>query len=289
MKKLLFLIVVLMIGSSVSAQSSHTNNKARKAVGIGLLGGGNLTHYAYINSGYNLNSLPFADSLLLRVHPTLGFTVDIPMENHLYITPEFLVETKGDARQYISTPSGSEVLYTATVSYLDVRVPIAYSIPVSKSFQPFVFVAPSVSLTLPDLPLMDNGITMTDLGQSGNTTQLNTLTASIDSATMAPFDAGLSVGVGCRYYFDFDSFSLALKFEVSYNMGLVNTYSKSERDEIANALNTNVYNIKGMRLNQGIECLFSVVLPLKFLDGGACSGWSNNVYHSSSKGIHIGF
>ena len=43
------------------------------------------------------------------------------------------------------------------------------------------------------------------------------------------------------------------------------------------------------RLNRGWEMRLSVVLPLKFPPGDACSGWSRDVYPLSRKGNRFSF
>lgn len=266
------------------ARARHSYN----AVGIGIKGGLSLPNYHYIGYG-DLNALD-ADTLWRnRIRPVGGLTVEIPMSDHFYVSPELLYAQRGDARLFFNVPSQKLIRYVAKINYLDFRLPFSYVIPIKGPLKPYVFAGVEFCLVMPTIhldslpPLLHDSI---DINLSGSFVQ-DEIEVEVNNANMFPFDLGLFGGVGARYTLEFARFALVLKLEASYSVGLLNTYSVLERESGVPAANLGTggthYSL-GQRYNRGIECLFSVVLPLKFRPGDACSHWSNEVYHTSKRG-----
>lgn len=278
MKKIFVIIMTLVLGYSASAQMKSSQVKTRKAVGIGVIGGGNLASFTYLGDHHQQSSLDHSD-IMSRLRPVAGLTVDIPFGFNMYVSPEILYVGRGDARQYVSATSGQDMSYKAVVNYLDVRVPLAMSFPVSDIVHPYVFAAPTFGMVLGEVSGMN----------LGGTLSMNDTEIPVGTSNMSPFDFGVLAGAGLRFNFDFSHFSLVAKLEVDYNMGLINTYSYAELHDEAHAMNVNAYNVNGIRTNRGLECLFSLILPLKFQGGDACSNWSKSVYPSSKGNTHFGF
>ena len=220
------------------------------------------------------------DSLLYRIRPVFGLTVEIPVGKYLYVAPEVLLAGRGDARLFESTVWQAPVRYQAKVNYLELCVPVSLAIPVNKVVHPYIFAAPSIGLTLPMGSISQYAL---DKPQSFNQS------VAIDSSNMALYDFGVMAGAGVRFNVDFSTFSLVFKLDAGYYYGFHDTYSPMEHNDQAPAANVSAYNIRGARLNRGIACRFGVVLPLKFLPGDACSNWSDDVYPVRRKGRPRGF
>lgn len=278
MKKIVLLILLLCCCWTLQAQFRNGTNRASKALGIGVVGGANLASYAYPND-ISKDTLSY-DSLMQRIRPIAGLTMEIPVGKYLYVAPEVLLTSRGDARCFESDIWGTPVRYQAKTYYLELRVPVSLTFPVSKAVHPYVFAAPSFGLTLPM-----GGISQCSLDKP----QTFNHSVAVDSSNMALCDFGVMAGAGVRFNVDFSTFSLVLKLDAGYYYGFHDTYSPMEHNDQAPAANVSAYNIKGVRLNRGIECRFSVVLPLKFLPGDACSNWSDDVYPVRRKGRPRGF
>ena len=264
MKRIALVIAFFCCCCSLHAQFHSGSNHAQKAVGIGVVGAANLASFAYPND-ISKDSLGF-DSLLYRIRPVIGLTVEIPIGNYLYVAPEVLLASRGDSRLFESTVWDASVRYQAKVNYLELRVPVSFAIPVSKTVHPYVFAAPSFGLTLPMGAIVQHSL---DNPQSFDHA------VAIDSSNMALYDAGVMAGAGVRFNVDFSTFSLVFKLEGGYYYGLLDTYSPLEHNDQASAANVTAYNILDKRQNRGIECRLSIVLPLKFLPGDACSSFSS--------------
>lgn len=265
MKRIALFIVFLCCCCSLHAQFYSGSSHARKAMGIGAVGAVNLANFAYPND-ISKNGLDY-DSLLYRIRPVFGLTVEIPVGKFLYVAPEVLLASRGDARLFESTVWNTLVRYQAKMNYLELRVPVSLAIPVCKTVHPYIFAAPSFGLTLPKGEIIQYSL---DKPQSFNQS------VAIDSSNMALYDAGVMAGAGVRFNADFSTFSLVFKLEAGYYFGILDTYSPMELQDQAAAVNVNAYNTQGKRLNRGLECRFSIVLPLKFLPGDACSSFSSN-------------
>ena len=82
---------------------------------------------------------------------------------------------------------------------------------------------------------------------------------------------------------------LILKFSASVHQGLLDTYSKAEKEGSVPAQNVNAYQPKGFRLPQGLEVCLGIALPLERIDD-ACSTFSGDRYRrKSSRGRLFGF
>lgn len=267
MKKTIFTLLVLMLACFATAQQ-HDNQRGEK-VAIGIRAGGNLPSYFYTDND-DLNALG-NDTLLKRFRPMLGINVEIPLLGGIvYVAPEVSFTQRGDSRLFHSATLDTLVRFQARVNYLEARLPISIAIPVSRSFKPYVFAAPSFGLALPSV-----GPFVSEIRQySFNTQQLNNVVA-VDSSNMAPYDYGVTLGAGLRFNLDFSSFSMIVKLEGGYYLGFRDTYSEQEHLNQAQAQNTNAYNVKGQRLNRGIEAALSIAIPLDFHPKDDCFYWAD--------------
>ena len=269
MKNTILAMLILVLVGVASAQQ-HDNQQRGEKVAIGIRVGGNLPSYLYTDNEElkNLDS----DSLLMRVTPMLGLQVEIPLLGGVvYVAPEVSFTQRGDSRLFTSVPLDTLVRYQARVNYLEARLPISIALPITPNFKPYVFAAPLFGLALPTVGLFASEIKQYSLDK--NKTLDNTV--AVDSSNMAPYDYGVTVGAGLRYRINFSSFSLVLKVEGGYHLGLCDTYSEQEHLDQAQALNANAYNINGKRLNRGIEGSITIAIPLDFHSADDCFYWSD--------------
>lgn len=253
-----------------------------RAWGIGLKGGVNMPEYHYSSSDLNVLS---KDTVLFfnSLRPTAGIQVEVPVREYLYVAPELLFVSRGDSRYYHNIPTNTDLTYTAVVNYIDLRIPVGYVFPVSEFFQPYVFVGPDFGWVIPYIKKLD-------LNLAGFFTQGGDL-VEVNKSNMVPFDVAAFGGLGFRFNIPFGRFSLVAKLEAAYTYGFLNTFSKDETNSQVPAANLGsggTHYSLGERYNRGMEATLSLVLPLKFEKGDACSNWSKEVYHTSSRG-HKGF
>lgn len=269
MKKILLTLLVLSMVGYATAQQNDKNNRPEK-VAVGIRIGGNLASY-YYNENADLNALGY-DKFMNRVRPVMGLNVEIPLfKGRMYVAPEVSFTGRGDSRLFESATLDTLVCYQAKVNYLEARLPISIAFPITPNFKPYVFAAPLFGLALPTVGPFASEIKQYSLDK--NKTLDNTV--AVDSSNMAPYDYGVTVGAGLRYRINFSSFSLVLKVEGGYHLGLCDTYSEQEHLNQAQAPNANAYNIIGKRLNRGIEAALTIAIPLDFHSADDCFYWSD--------------
>ena len=279
MKKTILTLLVLVLACQLTAQYRN-DNKHNEAVAIGIRAGGNLASYAYTDND-DLNALGY-DPILSRVRPMLGLNVEIPLFNGIvYVAPEVSFTGRGDSRLFESASYDTLVRYRARVNYLEARLPISIAIPVSQNFKPYVFAAPSFGVVMDTVGPLTSEIKQYSLDNSLNDS------VAVNSSNMFPYDYGVTVGAGMRFRFNFSSFSMILKVEGGYHLGLHDTYSEQEHLDQAQALNVNAYNVNGKRLNRGIEAAVTIAIPLDFHSSDDCFYWSDvNKRKNKNRGLY---
>lgn len=262
MKKIFLTILMLTLAFGVSAQK-HRDKQTEK-VAIGIKVGANLAQYHYYPDPYELNDLGL-DSIGKRLNPMFGLSVEIPLlKGVVLVSPEVMFSVRGDSRLFRSSTADTLVRYQAKVNYLELRVPVAIAIPVTKSFKPYVFAAPSFSMALDTLGPFESAITQTNVGSVG-----------VSASNMAPYDYGIALGLGFRYRLDLTGFSMLLKLEGGYYCGMKDTFSEKEIIDQAQAINVNAYNIDSERKNRGFEAALTIAIPLDFHSADDCFYWSD--------------
>ena len=75
---------------------------------------------------------------------------------------------------------------------------------------------------------------------------------------------GALVGAGFRVNIPFPHFTMVLKLDATYNLGLSDTFSKQEHDETAVPTNVHAYNHQGARYLRGLELNIGIgITPAK--------------------------
>lgn len=265
MKKTILTLLVLALAVSVSAQKR--NDKQAEKVAIGIKVGGNLAQYHYYPDLYGLNDLEF-DEFGNRLNPMFGLNVEIPLlKGVVYVAPEVLFDVRGDSRVFEN--DNVKMRYRAMVNYLELRVPLSIAVPVTKSFKPYVFAAPSFSVALPTVGPLKSEFKQYALDDT------NIEPVEVNASNMAPYDYGIALGVGFRFKIDLTGFSMLLKLEGGYYNGLSDTFSEKEHLDQAHAVNAAAYNINYDRCNRGFEAALTIAVPLDFHSADDCFYWSD--------------
>ena len=258
----------------------------QRYMGVGIKGGVMLPDY-YYRGNEDLNGLSKDTIWLNRIRPVAGVQLEIPLGDHLYVSPELMYIQRGDSRVFHNIPSDADMSYRAKVNYLDLRIPFEVVMPLGNGFQPYLFAGVDVGMVLPyikKVPFLNEPLNL-----SGVISE-NTNSVEVNASNMAPFDAGLFGGLGGRFTMRFDRFSLVAKLEVAYGFGIINTFSAKELNSEVPAANLGAggthYSV-GSRYNRGLECTFGLVLPLHFQGGDACSFDTNR--SRARRAGHYGF
>ena len=267
MKKHFFVLLILLgFGLSSQAQMRSNDMQQKEAVAIGLKGGINFPRMLYFqNEALGQLSQDWAFT------PMGGLFVEIPVGNLLIVAPEALYVQRGTDISYKHEPSGMDVHYKMNVRYADVRLPFEFRLPVKPYFQPYLSLGAEVGMRLGgQIHIVRSSPVVLD--------------ESIDvgNANMSLIHAGAFAGVGIRSKFPIGRHDLVLKLSVTCHQGLLDTYSKSEKEGSVPAVNVNAYQITGYRLPQGIEVCIGIAIPLHSRGEDACATFAKDRYRRHS-------
>lgn len=221
-------------------------------------GGMSVTHLdkeVFPSSGEKLNSGVFS----VFVERYLG------KEGHFSIRPTLTWLERGGTlpRIYDTDAFGtyyednglSNVLYRLKASYLDLRVPLMFQFgSLSNTVRPYLYVAPIIGLP------MNGKISMEQQYLSGD---YNGYALDVSKGNLASLYYSAAFGAGLKW--NILRHNLYLAFDISYDPGFCNTYSKKEKEGSAivkENLFYNAYAISGTRKLSGLEVKVSVGIPL---------------------------
>lgn len=285
MKNYLLVGLLLLLSAFQMNGYAQMNKKEyeKQWICVGVKGGVSVSRMWYLNNKA-LNLLP-QDILF---HLTGGIFADVPLNNVLAVAPELTYAKRGTAMHYLHINSGSQVNYSLDVTYLDLRVPLEIRWPIRPYFQPYFVVGAEAGMRIGGQIHMDRK--PSTLPQSMDM-QLDT-TINVGKANMSLFHAGAFAGVGIRSKLLIGRRYMLLKLSASYHQGLLDTYSKMEKNDItsSDAVNVNAYQINGMRWPQGLELTLGVAFSLKSMGQDACAAFSKDRYHRhGSHGRSFGY
>jgi len=259
MKRLyLFLLFLLGLGLTTEAQT-YANAQNKEYVSIGLTGGLNMPRMLYFQNTA-LSKLP-QNWLFTSMG---GLFVEIPVGEMLIIAPEAVYVQRGLETNYEHI-SGMKVHYVMNASYADFRLPFELRLPISPFFQPYLTVGAETGMRMFGMIHIDR-TAPAELDQ----------TIEVGDANLNLIHAGVFAGLGIRSRVNLGNFGLVLKLSASYHQGLLDSYSKMEKELSADPMNVNAYNISGYRLPQGIEVCLGIAVPLEPKHDDACASFSNN-------------
>ena len=295
MKKQLILLfcALLLICSSVSAQfnkalpNSRGNGQVNDAkVNIGLLGGGNFTHWQHFVSSQA------SDWYLASYKPTLrfgyfgGIAVEYMWKSDLSLGLNIIYEQHNVGLNYLNEnfPTSFDhhikrnYDFTADYNSIEAYIPVTYYISTgSKNLKPYFFVAPRFSYILGG----KMSYTRTDMELTGQV--INTLNSTTEFSEtsyasyygpitlfnneydidLGKFNIGLMAGVGTQFRFNTSNYYFLLKLDLSANVNGFQTFTKYD---LANEFNH-------LRYGADAHLTATFMLPIKKHLVGACIRW----------------
>ena len=244
--------------SAISMAQMSRNSQQKEAVSIGVKGGLNVPKMWYFGN----HALSQLDQKW-NFTPTGGLFVEIPAGDVLIIAPEAMYVQRGTDMEYTHI-SGTQVHYTMNVSYVDLRVPFEFRLPVNQAFQPFVVAGAEAGMRLFGTIHIDRTAPALDE------------TIDVGDANMGLIHAGVFGGVGVRSRFNIGAMGMVVKLSASYHQGLLDTYSAMEKEGTAQSVNVNAYQITGSRLPRGIEATLGIAIPLERQADDACATFTKD-------------
>lgn len=251
MKKHLLVLLILfacfdcaIAQTTVEAIRNKRGKERESASIIGIKGGVNIAtmRYTYDNIK-NLSEY--------AVRPAFGVFVEIPVNRHMSIQPEFMYMGRGMSASY-TYKQNYTVDYNIKSNYADFRLLFIGKYPL-KHVTPYIFAAPDAAIRLGGkMSVKQHGL------------EIPEAIINIGESNMKSLDFSVLAGAGVSHHFVFPTFSLIAKIEVGYNFGLIDTFSSMERDETAIPANVYAYKHHGERFNRGLEIMISLGIPLRF-------------------------
>lgn len=234
-----FLIILffLLCAKGTIAQKFYPtkNTKVNNGVVYGVKVGANSTRLYYTNP--HLSVLPHD----LMIGPTASVFIEIPFLSVFSIAPELNIQQKGGATSYIYEQD-YHVEYKLKAMCASARLPLLFYIPVSKYFKPYIFGATEIG------KVIGGSISLSQPGL-----EIPSVSLPISVSNMNMWYWGALVGAGFRVNIPFPHFTMVMKLDAAYNLGLSDTFSMQEHDETAIPINVHAYNHQGARYLRGLE------------------------------------
>lgn len=265
MRKLaVILLLLIAVGFQATAQVDYSFGnikKSRKLKNIPYVGiKGGLTFYDMHFSDKSYNKLPGE----MVMNPGFGVFMEVPFSKPrgLAVGAEFMMIERGMKKSF--NHLGIQEVNLINSKYVDLRVPITYYLLISDYFNPYIFAAA-------DIAYCYGG---TDKVEFPNKEYKNSsVDISESDAVLNQFDISVIAGVGFRFNIIFETFTMPIKIDASYNFGLLNVKSNVEGTP------KNIYAYyypedKDKWFNRGVEIMLSIGIPLKFNKmRDSCWGW----------------
>ena len=202
---------------------------------FGVKAGINMPRLYYSNPA--LNKLPHD----FKISPSISIFAEFPLLKGLSIAPEINYQQRGGATSYLYE-NEYDVTYSVDANYFSLRVPVSYYIPIKTYLLPYLYAGPDVGYAF-------NGkISLSQPGLGVGESNMD-----INNSNYNPFYLGVLLGAGIRHDFEFDNIVCIIKLDVALNLGINDTFSRSENEETSNPTNVNAYNPQKGRHSRGME------------------------------------
>ena len=181
-----------------------------------------------------------------------GLFVDWNFYDNLSVRPHLNFVGRGVRMKY----DPQMIDYKLKTTYFDVRVPVVYTFDLNSKIKPYLAVGPSF-----------NFVSGGKIHYEEGATNRKVYNLKLAKGNFKPFDFGVYFGGGFNYPVLLKGMPFMVGAEVGYNLGTVNTFSKSELRNHSVAVNTPVYDVRGARRNGNISIALNISIPLKGLFG----------------------
>lgn len=265
MLKRIAAIIVLLMAFGLNAEAAwdygfgYKPRSSRKNVPvIGVKGGFTFYEMRFSDNYYDGLKLDKLNS------PGFGMFAEFPFEDFpkMSIGVDILMIERGMSKSFNFRETISEI-DRIDAKYIDLRIPVTYYFLDTYAINPYVFVAADVAFCF--------GGQVSKEFPNGELPNVS-VDISKSDAVMSPFDLSAVFGAGLRYKISFKRFTLPIKLEADYNLGLLNTLSSTNGTPI----DVYAYTFeKETRKNRGFEIMLSIGIPLKFEKHfDPCSSWN---------------
>lgn len=211
---------------------------------FGLKAGVNLPRLYYTN--------PYIDDLPhdFIIKPSVSFFMEFPVSSLVGLDVEFNYQQRGGATTY-DYEQQYKVNYQLSASYISLRVPLYFYMPVSPKIRPYLFLSPDAGTAFEGkIRLSQPGL---DISESE---------VDVGASNMNLLYLGVVGGVGLRTTIAISQMTFILRFDTALNWGITDTFSDKEHAESVVSTNTYAYNHQGKRLSRGLEVHVSLgVVP----------------------------
>jgi hypothetical protein len=214
--------------------SNYCNNAYREGkVFVGIKAGVNSAYMWYGDPTLRQYYVPS----MINPSPILGMFVEFKVSDHFAIAPTL---------QYMETGTvieAGELIdhYEFIAHNINLNVPLYFDLGNNDVAKPYLFIAPNIGYSMGGSIKLDDNRTI-NLGKS-NINRLN---------------YGAKAGFGIKLIYWGRKAQMITRIDAGYNFGLSNTFSSMEIEQLADALNLNMYEINGTRMNRGIEICVSL-------------------------------
>lgn len=232
-----FLLIATCIHAAPSSEKPQPRIFPRfvENFSFGAIGGLNFSDFHYEDNANNR----YKSSIYAR--PTGGVYGRYKISRTLDVRPEFSYIGKG---QNIDE---SKFKYEIAVNSFDFRLPLLYRIENKSNATAYLEAGPYVGIPFGG-----------DIKYDDSTTAWET---PISDASMAPVDFGIFAGFGLEVRQALGNTPMLMGFDVTYNYGILDTYSDKEHSRRSQALNDSAYAISGSRNNIGLMVRCFVGIP----------------------------
>ena len=236
-KRLFYIFLFVFVFSE--GLFSQIPNEKNKTFG-GIKAGINAPRLYYTNP--HLKNLPHD----LIIKPSVGLFLEFPLTRNITVATELNYQNRGGGTSY-NYEQDYHVTYKLDAMYLSLRVPFYYYILNKKKVSPYFMLGPDFGYAFGD---------KISLSQPG--LEISECSVDIGDSDYNPYYLGILAGVGIRHKGKLKNYICITKLDVAINWGLLDTFSKSEKDETAVPVNIHAYNHQGERFSRGLEISLSI-------------------------------
>lgn len=236
-KLLIFSLLFFCMDLMAQNQTEDDDSSCLDKISVGIKGGANFPSMVYSSAKMKSYDSDVYTKGLFGIYSEIG----LGKKANFSVRPEFVFLYGG---QRIKSQG---VDYSLDIKYMDIRLPFVYTYKAWSVVQPYVFVAPSVGFAY-----------------GGDIRLDNEWKTSVSDANVKPVNFSVLAGVGAKFPVHIRNVHyFTVGAEVSYNLGLTDTYSGDELDNKAFGLNQDPYNVTGKRRARSIEAAVTLSVPLK--------------------------
>lgn len=225
------------------------SHKIKNIPTVGIKGGLTFYNMKFSNKAYD--KLP-GENIQNIGYGVFGET-PFGKNRNMSVSFELMMIEKGMKKSF--DHRGVQEINQINSKYIDFRIPLTYYFMVSDYVNPYIFGAA-------DIAFCYGG---TDKVEYPNKEyEGSSIDIANSDAVLKLFDLSVIAGAGVRFNIHFESFTMSVKLDASYNFGLLNVKSNVEGEP------ANIYayyydeNNREKWYNRGLEVMLSVGIPLKF-------------------------